>query len=83
MKPLNSTMESLHSDRLDFELGSSHNTILLATSTGHDDSFVLFNEELIFPQVNKLGTQTNKIRSDMVMYEAIGGGTAFSVGSIN
>ena len=70
-------------DRLDFSLGSPYNTVLLATSTGHNDSFALFNEECMFPMVNTLGTQTDKIRSDMTLYETSARGLVFSVGSIN
>ncbi|OAQ86703.1 large subunit of -dimethylformamidase protein [Purpureocillium lilacinum] len=70
-------------DRLDFGLGTPSNTVLLATSTGHDDTFGLFNEETMFPMVNTVGSACAKIRSDMVMYETNGGGFIFSVGSIN
>lgn len=70
-------------DRLDFGLGTPSNAILLATSTGHDDSFGLFNEEIMFPMVNTVGSSCAKIRSDMVVYETSGGGRVFSVGSIN
>ncbi|KKY25266.1 putative branched-chain amino acid [Phaeomoniella chlamydospora] len=70
-------------DRLDFELGSPTNTILLASSTGHDDSFGLFNEEQMFPMVDTLGTKCDRVRSDMTYYETSGGGAVFSVGSIN
>ncbi|KAJ9150237.1 Large subunit of-dimethylformamidase protein [Pleurostoma richardsiae] len=70
-------------DRLDYELGSPENTVLLATSTGHDDSFGVFNEEIMFPMVDTLGTTCDKVRSDMTYYETNGGGAVFSVGSIN
>ncbi|EXF77328.1 hypothetical protein CFIO01_12983 [Colletotrichum fioriniae PJ7] len=70
-------------DRLDVRLGTPVNTVLLATSTGHDDSFGVFNEEMMFPMVDTVGTKCDKVRSDMIMYEACGGGSVFSVGSIN
>ncbi|KAF5005103.1 hypothetical protein FDECE_8423 [Fusarium decemcellulare] len=70
-------------DRLDFGLGTPANAVLLATSTGHDDSFGLFNEESMYPMVNTTGTNCDKIRSDMVIYETNEGGSVFSVGSIN
>lgn len=70
-------------DRLDFSLGTPSNAVLLATSTGHDDSFGVFNEEMMFPMVNTLGTTCDKVRSDMVYYETSKGGGIFSVGSIN
>ncbi|KXT06157.1 hypothetical protein AC578_1297 [Pseudocercospora eumusae] len=70
-------------DRLDYDLGTPENAVLLATSTGHDESFCLFNEEVMFPLVNTLGPQTDRVRSDMVIYETNAGGAVFSVGSIN
>lgn len=70
-------------DRLDFNLGTPNNAVLLATATGHDDSFGVFNEEVMFPMVNTLGPTCDKVRSDMVMYDTSGGGSIFSVGSIN
>ncbi|EME89443.1 uncharacterized protein MYCFIDRAFT_206356 [Pseudocercospora fijiensis CIRAD86] len=70
-------------DRLDYDLGTPENAVLLATSTGHDETFCLFNEEVMFPLVNTLGPQTDRVRSDMVIYETNAGGAVFSVGSIN
>lgn len=70
-------------DRLDFELGSPANTVLLASSQQHDDSFGLFNEEQMWPMVNTLGSNCDRVRSDMTYYENSGGGAVFSVGSIN
>ncbi|KAL4886798.1 hypothetical protein BJY04DRAFT_212775 [Aspergillus karnatakaensis] len=70
-------------DRLDYELGSPANTILLARSERHDDSFGLFNEDQMFPMVNTLGSTCDRVRSDMVYYATAGGGAVFSVGSIN
>lgn len=70
-------------DRLDVSLGSPQNAILLARSERHDDHFMLFNEELIFPMIGTLGSTSPLVRSDMVYYETNGGGAVFSVGSIN
>jgi hypothetical protein len=70
-------------DRMDYEIGSPTNTILLATSQRHDDSFGLFNEEQSFPMVNTLGSNCDRVRSDMTYYETSGGGAVFAVGSIN
>jgi hypothetical protein len=44
---------------------------------------MLFNEELIFPMIGTLGSTSPLVRSDMVYYETNGGGSVFSVGSIN
>lgn len=70
-------------DRLDVGIGSPSNAILLARSERHDDHFMLFNEELIFPMIGTLGSTSTLVRSDMVYYETEGGGAVFSVGSIN
>lgn len=70
-------------DRLDYELGSPSNSILLATSEQHDDSFGLFNEDQMFPMLNTLGSNCDRVRSDLVCYETSSGGAVFSVGSIN
>lgn len=70
-------------DRMDVKYGSPTNAIILASSTGHPDSFGLFPEDVGFPMDKTLGTQTNLIRSDMVYYKTTGGGAVFSVGSIS
>lgn len=70
-------------DRSDVAIGSPENTIVLATSERHDDHFMLFNEELIFPMIGTLGSTSPLVRSDMVYYETSGKGSVFSVGSIN
>jgi hypothetical protein len=70
-------------DRFDYDLGTPTNAILVASSTGRDNSFAVFNEEIMFPMVNTLGTTCDKVRSDMVYYETDAGGAVFSVGSIN
>lgn len=70
-------------DRADFTYGSPSNIVVVASSIGHPDAFGLFPEDVGFPITDTLGTQTDKIRSDMVYYETSGGGAVFSVGSIS
>lgn len=70
-------------DRFDLELGSPSNAVILATSLRHDDSFGLFNEDQMFPMINTLGPSCDRVRSDMIYYETLCGGSVFSVGSIN
>lgn len=70
-------------DRVDFGYGTPQNTILVATSTGHPDNFGLFPEDSGFPMKDTLGSQTDKIRSDITYFETSGGGAVFSVGSIS
>jgi hypothetical protein len=56
---------------------------VLASSTGHSDEFGIAPEDVAFPIINTLGTQTDLIRSDMTYYVSSGGRGVFSVGSIN
>ena len=73
-------------DRLDFDLGTPRNAIVIATTNlagGHSDDYMLFNEEVLYPMVNLTGTQSEKVRSDVVFFEMRNGGAVFSVGSIN
>ncbi|OAA53120.1 hypothetical protein SPI_09482 [Niveomyces insectorum RCEF 264] len=70
-------------DRFDVANGSPEGALTIATSVGHSDEFGIAIEDLDFPAVNTLGTQTNLIRSDIVYYVGAGGGAVFSVGSIN
>ncbi|KAK8170116.1 hypothetical protein IWX90DRAFT_502290 [Phyllosticta citrichinensis] len=70
-------------DRLDFDLGTPLNAVLLASSLRHSDKFGLFNEEQMFPMVDTLGPECDRVRSDIVFYETAAGGCVFSVGSIN
>lgn len=70
-------------DKCDYGIGSPHNTIIVATSTGHPDEFAMFPEDVIIPFQDVLGTQTREVRSDVTYYESGGGGAVFSVGSMN
>ena len=70
-------------DKCDYTLGSPLNTIVVATSVGHPDDFGIFPEDVEFPMLKTVGTQTNEIRSDITYYVSGGGGAVFSVGSIN
>lgn len=70
-------------DRFDTENGSPNLAKILATSTGHSDDYGIATEDLNYPAIHTLGTQTNLIRSDLVYYRGSGGGSVFSVGSIN
>ncbi|RYP62949.1 hypothetical protein DL771_009513 [Monosporascus sp. 5C6A] len=73
-------------DRLDYSLGTPENAVIVATSKlagGHSDNYGLFNEEILFPMVNTLGTTSDKVRSDLVYFDTASGGSVFGVGSIN
>lgn len=36
-------------DKCDYKIGSLHNTVVVATSTGHPDRFGMFPEDISFP----------------------------------
>lgn len=70
-------------DSYDIACGSPANAVVVATSTGHPDSFGIGPECTMFPILKTLGSQTDEIRSDIVYYDTDAGGAVFSVGSIN
>ena len=70
-------------DRADTMLGTPLNAVTLASSEGHDDSFVLVPEDILTHH----DTWPHKpikdlIRADIVYFETAKGGGVFSVGSI-
>lgn len=70
-------------DSYDIACGSPATATVIATSTGHPDTFGITPECTMFPILKTLGSQTDEIRSDIVYYETDAGGAVFSVGSIN
>ena len=70
-------------DRVDHRLGSPPNTLILATSEQHGDTFVVVPEELLTHISTWPGEPPEAlIRSDMAFFETGRGGAVFSVGSI-
>ena len=70
-------------DRVDYRLGSPENTVILASSENHDDSFVLVPEEHLTHITNWPGKPTEQlIRADLAYIETEAGGAIFSTGSI-
>ena len=71
-------------DRADHRLGTPPNTIVVASSEGHDlTRFALVPEEMLTDVTTWPGEPRDKlIRADMVYFEAPNGGAVFSVGSI-
>ena len=70
-------------DRAETRLGSPANIRILASSEGHDESFVLVHEE----QLTHLTTwaqepEADLMRADIVYFDVPGGGAVFSTGSI-
>ena len=70
-------------DRADRRLGTPDNTVILASSEGHGDTFVLVPEEVLTHQATWPGLPPRAlIRADMVYAETPGGGAVFSTGAI-
>ncbi|MEV8607067.1 N,N-dimethylformamidase beta subunit family domain-containing protein [Amycolatopsis sp. NPDC051373] len=69
-------------DRCDFTLGSPPNTAVLATSQRHSDFYQLAVEDVLMLAPGLGGSESDLVRSDMVIVERPGGGAVFSVGSI-
>ena len=71
-------------DRFDPRLGSPTDALLLATSAGqHTDYYQVTAEDVPIMVPGQGGTESPKVRADMVFFATPGGGAVFSVGSIN
>jgi N,N-dimethylformamidase len=71
-------------DRFDLQLGSPPHALLLATSAGrHTDYYQVTSEDVPVVVPGQGGTESPKVRADMVFFETPSGGAVFSVGSIN
>ena len=71
-------------DRFDLQLGSPPHALLLATSAGrHSDYYQVTVEEVPIMVAGQGGTESPRVRADMVFFETPHGGAVFSVGSIN
>ncbi len=70
-------------DKVDFNLGSPKNIIILASSENHGKDFILVPEEQLTHITNLSGLPIKEnLKSDMIYYENSNGGKLFSVGSI-
>jgi N,N-dimethylformamidase len=71
-------------DRADASLGTPLNSLLLASSAGqHTDYYQVTVEDVPVMVPGQGGTESPKVRADMVFFTTPGGGAVFSVGSIN
>ena len=70
-------------DRADVGLGTPLNAVVVASSEGHGDGFVLVPEDILTHHTTWPGEPVQDlIRADIVWFETPGGGAVFSVGSI-
>ncbi|MBM3949434.1 MAG: LamG domain-containing protein [SAR202 cluster bacterium] len=70
-------------DRYDLALGTPPHTLLLATSFGHSDAYLLVIEEVGITMPGLGGTTNPLVHSDLAYLETPKGGGVFSVGSIS
>ncbi|MFO1060314.1 MAG: LamG domain-containing protein [Dongiaceae bacterium] len=72
----------LELDRADRLLGTPPNALVLASSEGHTDIYLVVCEELLINYPATSGSQSDLVRADMVFYETPSGGAVFSSSSI-
>ncbi|KAK5202402.1 hypothetical protein LTR41_011845 [Exophiala xenobiotica] len=73
-------------DKHDVGNGSPSSSVVLATTMGHSEHFIIDPSDLPYPLTHPVclvGSETREIRSDMVYLRTTGGGQVFSVGSVN
>ena len=69
-------------DRAERSLGTPAHALVLASSSGHSDSYQHVIEEVLMSDSQQGGTVNNKVRADMVYFEYPKGGAVFSASSI-
>lgn len=72
----------LELDRAERKLGTPPNTLVLASSEGHTDLYLLVNEEFTVTTPDLTGSQNPNVRADMTFFETPSGGGVFAVSSI-
>jgi N,N-dimethylformamidase len=70
-------------DRADFARGTPAGTLVLATSTGFDDTYPLLVVEDDAMEDRRATLRMPEVRADMTYFENPAGGSCFSVGSID
>jgi N,N-dimethylformamidase len=72
----------LEIDCYDASLGSPPHALVVASSEGHSNAFLLVNEEMLSISRGVDGTLNSRIKADMVFFETPAGGAVLSTGSI-
>jgi len=72
----------LELDRADPLLGTPPNALVLASSEGHSDLYMVVSEEILVNSPHLTGSQSDLVRADLVFFEMPRGGAVFSTGSI-
>ncbi len=69
-------------DRYELGLGSPPHSLILASTSGHSDNYLLGSEEVTYAFPGRGGTQDAQVRGDMVYFTTPKGGACFAAGSI-
>ena len=72
----------LEIDAFDLTLGSPPHALIVASSEGHSNAFLLVNEEMLSNSRGVDGTLNSRIKADIVFFETPAGGAVLSTGSI-
>jgi N,N-dimethylformamidase len=80
---INEGAAGLEVDRLDLELGTPPNTLLLASSVAHGPNAMLVPEELFFAHPAGNGDESPLVRGDIVYFTTPNGGGMFSTSSMS
>lgn len=72
----------LELDRADMRLGTPPHALVLASSEGHSDIYLVVTEEVNVTTPDITGSQSPLCRADLTFYETPSGGAVFSTGSI-
>ncbi|GJL82242.1 MAG: large subunit of N,N-dimethylformamidase [marine bacterium B5-7] len=69
-------------DAANVELGTPHHALIVASSSGHSDLYLVTPEDMLDPVPGLGGSEAENISADIVFFETSAGGAVFSVGSI-
>lgn len=69
-------------DRYDLSLGTPPHTLILASSGGHSDNYMLVCEEILYAYPGMTGTHDYRIRADLTYFTSPNNGAVVSTGSI-
>ncbi len=72
----------LEIDAYDEKLGSPPHALVVASSEGHSNAFLLVNEEMMSNFRGVDGTLNARVKADIVFFETRHGGAVFATGSI-
>ena len=72
----------IETDGADHRLGTPPHALIVASSEGHTESFLLVSEQIDVMRPNVSAPDNAAIRADIVLYETLGDGAVFAVGSI-